>query len=499
MKNNRARLPLINLGASGIKNIVTMAVGLLVTPYLIRTIGDSNFGLYKTLIEFFGHFSILEFGLYSTLLGLLIKESAVQSNKIASIVKWGIKSYKKVATISVAVSLLFSIWFYYQFSSTTGHVDLIVALLLSQLLFLVIPFHPYKALLEAYHKNYIVNWLSLLNSLLYTSMALIVSRFYPSLSGQVLATVIALYVSSRLCKTIVNIDLNNAEFDTTEHVVQKKLRLSYFLNELSGRVCLMLDNLVIAIFMGPRFVVPFFITQKLPQLIQTQLLNIGNSTWSTLGVIYHNNDIQLFSKRMMDLTKITAVFGSALLLCIYVFNHSFIRLWIGEKEYAGHLFTMVACLNAYFLPILSLWGWSFNYSQLVEKISPVMWAQASVNIVFSIALTKYLGVLGPITGSLVTYVFVTLIWLSILMKKYFQIPLLKLHLSWFLPLALASVTGYVINLNCIYFDVNNWGAFFIKGMLLGFFYLTISSLIFFSKVELLELLDRVQKVFKRKS
>jgi O-antigen/teichoic acid export membrane protein len=275
---------------------------------------------------------------------------------------------------------------------------------------------------------------------------------------------------------------------------QKKLRLSYFLNEFSGRVCLLSDNLIVALFLGPSFVVPFFITQRLPQLIQIQLLNIGTSTWSTLGVIYHNNDMKLFNKRMMELTKITSVIGSSLLLSIYVFNFSFIRLWTGERQYAGHVFTLVACLNAYFLPLLTLWGWSFNYSQLVEKIAPVMWAQTLINIGSSIALTKYLGIVGPIMGTLITYVFVTVIGLSVLMKKHFQIPFIKLHLSWFLPLFLATIVGYIVNLNRFYFEANEWRTFFIKGAFFGFCYLVLSSLLFFSRAELKQLFERVQKV-----
>ena len=249
MKNNRARLPLINLGASGIKNIVTMLLGLLVTPFIIRRIGDSNFGLYKTIVEFFGHFSILEFGLYSTLLGLLIKENALQSNNVASIVKWGVKSYQKIVIVSIGVSLLFSVWFYYRFSFASGHLDLIVSLILCQVFFLVLPYLPYKALLESHHKNYIVNWLQLLNSLLFTIGAVGISYFHPGISSQILATVIALYFSSKLFKTFANIDLSNSALYDANDTGQKKLRLSYFLNELSGRICLMCDNLIIALLL----------------------------------------------------------------------------------------------------------------------------------------------------------------------------------------------------------------------------------------------------------
>ncbi|MBC7430414.1 MAG: lipopolysaccharide biosynthesis protein [Bacteriovorax sp.] len=498
MKLNRARTPIINLGSSGIKNIITMLLGLFTTPYLIRHIGDSNFGLYKTLIDFFGHFSILEFGLYSTLLGFLVKEVHTKNGKAFSIVKWGVKSYKKVALTSFIVSIFFSIWFYHRFALSDNRGDLIISLVLCQAFFIVLPMLPYKAYLEANHKNYIVNWLQMLNSLIFTLSAVAIAYFHSSLTGQVVATVIASYINFKLLKYFANINVETASEEFHKDLSSNKLRVAYFFNELSGRVCLMCDNLIIALFLGPKFVVPFFVTQKLPQLVQTQLLNIGNSTWSTLGAIYHSNDMPLFNKRLIELTKITSVFGSAFLLCIYIFNHAFISLWTGEGEYAGRLFTLIACLNAFFLPILALWGWCFNFSQLVDKISKAMWVQAGTNIILSVLLTKYFGAIGPITGTLITYIFVTTFWLSFLLRRHFNTSLLRLHLSWILPLAFAGFAGKLLEMNGGLIEVHGWFQFAFKGGVVGVIFLSLSVAIFFSKSEKREMIERIQKLFAKK-
>ncbi|MBC7713346.1 MAG: lipopolysaccharide biosynthesis protein [Rhizobacter sp.] len=475
-----------------------MALGLITTPYLIRQLGDTNFGLYKTLIDFFGHFSILEFGLYSTLLGLLAKEVNNASGKAFSIVKWGIKSYQKVAYTSIGFSVLFSFWFYRRFSIADNHQDLIISLFLCQGFFIVLPMLPYKAYLEVNHKNYIVNWLQMLNSLMFTLGAVLIASFHPSLTGQVVATVFASLVSYQLFKHYAGIDVSKASEEYHQDLSKSKLRVAYFFNELSGRVCLMCDNLIIAFFLGPKFVVPFFVTQKLPQLVQTQLLNIGNSTWSTLGAIFHSNDMPLFNKRLIELTKITSVFGSSFLLCIYIFNHAFIKLWTGEAEYAGSLFTLIACLNAYFLPILALWGWCFNFSQLIDKISRAMWVQAGANIILSVTLTKFFGAIGPITGTLLTYVFVTTFWLSYLMKKHFKTSLTRLHLSWILPLGVAALAGKFLDMNSSLVEVSNWFQFFLRGGIVGFIFLTASILIFFSKEEKREMMERLQKLLPKR-
>ncbi|MFZ4713407.1 MAG: lipopolysaccharide biosynthesis protein [Bacteriovoracaceae bacterium] len=496
MKKDHARFSLLNFGSSGIKNIITTLVGFIATPFIIKAIGDTNFGLYKTLIDIFGHFSILELGLYGTLLSLFIRESAQRPEAMPWVLRWGIKQYKKVTLLSLALSSLVSYLLYLKFSSTIANKDLVISLIYCQLFFLILPTLPYKAYLEANHQSYKVNLLQLLNALLYSGIGVSFAYFIPSLSSQILATTLALLISHLLYLFLVKMPKKTTDIEIQIEGTSK-IQLSYFLNDVSGRLCLMCDNLIIAFVMGPKLVVPFFLTQRLAQTVQGQLLNIGNSTWSTLGLIFHSGEMGLFNKRLIELTRIISILGGVTLVTLVLFNQSFISLWVSDKEFAGTSFTLIACLNTFFLPLLTLWGWSFNYSQLVQKTTPVMWFQAILNIIFSIVFTYQFGNIGPILGTLLAYILAPLPILSLLMKKHYGTSLMALHKSWLLPLIYSLLLTYFLALMPNLINVRSWIELIIKMFLVSGFTLMSAVFLFLSKTERKEYLERVMKLFKK--
>lgn len=498
MKIDRAKFSLMNLGSSGIKNIITTLVGFVSTPYIVRSLGDTDFGIYKTLVSFFGHFSILEFGLYSTILSLFIKEANKDKSTTAGeILHWGIRKYSQVMKLSLGASIIFSVWLYFEFYKQTNSSELVISLIFCQAFFLILPTLPYRAYLEAHHQTYKVNLIQLLNAILYTSFALFFTYILPGLSSLMLATIIGLVVSQLLYRFNVPVELKE-KMKFSSFKVANKIQLSFFLNEVSGRICLMSDDIIISFMIGPKYVVPLFITQKLPQIIQGQLLNIGNSTWSTLGVLYHEGEKELFKKRLVELTKFTSIFGASCLLVLAIFNQSFVNLWIDPKEFAGTAFTVVSCLNAFLLPIFTIWGWCFNYTQLVDKITPMMWIQALVNLSLSIFLTYKYGIFGTILGTLLAYVLVPLPFLSVMLKRYFDINLVKLHSSWALPLLFSMILYAGLAQFPTFAVCEHWAELIIKMILVGSVCLGILTLVFFSKTEMKENRERVMKLFRKK-
>ena len=499
MKVDRARFTFMNLGSSGLKNVVITLIGFFSTPYLLRSVGDTDFGIFRTLFSFFGHFSILELGLYSTILSMFIKASGIKDSSIEAgrILSWGIAKYTRVTKVSLLFSAGFSLWLYLKFSTVTDPVSLALSLLYCQALFLILPALPYRAYLEANHQAYKVNLIQLVNSVVYTSLALCLTSIFPSLASLVLATIVGLVASQLLYRTQTPKELR-AKPAQELTAPNNKIQRSFFFNEVSGRLCLMSDDLIIAFLIGPQYVVPFFVTQKLPQVIQGQLLSIGNSTWSTLGVLYNQGETELFKKRLVELTKFAAIFGASCLVVTAVFNEAFINLWIGPKEFAGPLFTAVASLNAFFLPLLTIWGWCFNFSQLIDKITPMMGVQAVVNLGLSIFLTRWLGITGAILGTLFAYVLVPLPYLTYKLRVHFSVSLLRLVLSWLLPLGFALVIYGVCALFPSWGRTTSWAELISKMILLGSLTLASSMLLFLSRAELLENKERILKLVNRK-
>jgi len=61
--------------------ITTNVVGLLLTPFIIRQLGDAEFGLYTLIGAFVGYISVLDFGLYNTIVRFVAKLRAEGDRK----------------------------------------------------------------------------------------------------------------------------------------------------------------------------------------------------------------------------------------------------------------------------------------------------------------------------------------------------------------------------------------------------------------------------------
>jgi O-antigen/teichoic acid export membrane protein len=498
MKQDRSRPTVFNFGSSTIKNFVMAIVGMIATPFILQKVGDSNFGLFKTLTTFYAQFTILEFGLYSTIINLFNRDIHRDDAHKAGILWWGLKKFRKSSIYCLIGSALTTYFIFKKFVTLSNFDDLVLSLFIIQISYLFMPFVVYRAYFEAHHQAYIVHKLHLFGSLITTMTSIILVLYFPSTTSLIVATILGqIFYNFMMKASLPKNILHSAKTKIDE--TNSKLQLSYFINEIAGKLCLAIDELVVSFMMGPKYVVPFFISQRLPQLIQLQLLNIGSSSWSTMGVIFNGGDTHLFNKRLIELTKISAIIGSSLLVVIAIYNKSFVGLWVNDGEYAGSTFTFIVCLNAFIFPIQSLWGWSFSYSQLINKLNPITLVQTIVNVVLSLFLTYKYGLIGPVLGTLISYLSVSMIFIALSMKNNFKISLVSLHSSWLMPLIFAIAFYAIAAQFPEALKTPHWTSLVFKMSATGMIFFFLSVVIFLSKSERLEYQERIQKLFKKKA
>jgi O-antigen/teichoic acid export membrane protein len=224
----------------------------------------------------------------------------------------------------------------------------------------------------------------------------------------------------------------------------RKLNMPSLLFDLSGRTGLLTDNIVIALVLGPAAVVPLFLTQRLPQLAQGQLQGVGNASWAALSDLHALGRHDVFTARLLELTRLVAALGVAVLLPIAAYNHVFVRLWVGDAHFGGTAVTVLAAVNALLLALVSLWGWCFSGTGQVALLVPVMLLSAALNISISVAAAFAIGIAGPLLGTTVAIASTTLWYLPLLLQRRFATPAAALARAVLAPLAWASVPGALV-------------------------------------------------------
>jgi O-antigen/teichoic acid export membrane protein len=405
----RTRNAVWTYGTSVGFTLASVALALWATPLLLRFLGEERFGAVRAGSDWLGYLSLLEMGLAAALLPLLARASGSGDHpRVRAILGAGARRYAwaAAAMIAAGLGLAWALPFLVPVGDGLAS-ELRLGCALALIPFVLLPLSvPLRALLEAQQRGYRVGAILMVQTVVTTALAVGLARSGWGIAGQFAA----LAAGSLLFHAAVIGDglratggrpsafLGAADAAATREI--GRLNAPSFVVSLCGRVGLLTDNLVVAGLLGPVAVVPFFLTVRLPLLVQGQLQAIGTAAWAGLADVHARGNPQRFSAGVLQVTRVVAASGAALLAAVVAFNAAFVSLWVGAPRYAGTAVTALAALNAFGQALLSWWGWCLTATGRVRRLVPALLAQTAVNLGLSLALTPWLGLAGPLLGTL---------------------------------------------------------------------------------------------------
>ncbi len=429
-------------------NLAGLFTGFIATPFLLKGLGEERFGAFRLLTDWLSHLGIFEIGLAGSLMALFVdalgKSDSQMTHKIFNA---GIYYFTKIAIASIFGGVV--IFAFIPHLISTFH-PLIYTELRWGALILVLDYFLYPLAVMRYYldskqEGYKVHLLQTFQLIFITALLILFAQKGYGIIGQALAYVLGKGPSHLLLLFLLKKEgfafTQKAffEVDPSLKSTVQKLNTANFLFHLSGRMSLMTDNMIIGYFLGSVQVVPFFITLKLVQVLQGFLLGFGNSSWAALGEIYSQNQMSLFNERVLEVSKLIVIAAFSIFIPVYLFNESFVHLWVGFQHFAGKNITLLGAVNALLISLIAFWGWCFTATGKVEKLVSIHLAWAVINVGASMIFTNYYGLVGPLLGTLISYC-LTLVWrLPMLMKVDFGISLRALFSSIALPLGLALI------------------------------------------------------------
>ncbi len=425
---------------------VTVITGLLATPFLLRWLGEEKFGAFRVALDWCGYLSLFELGLSGALLALLAKP--IGRNDIQAIrqtLAAALRAYLSAGAIMLigGVCLASAITRLVPVSAANAP-DLRRGCIVLLLGIAFVPLSPFRALAEARQRGYRINALLVLQSLLITGLALMLARVGWGITGQCLAVVIAgvafrfavMAQTVRDCPDIFAISIARAPAAAAWRGLWN-LNWPTLVFNVCGRVSLLTDNIIVAGFLGPAMVVPFFLTQRLATLAQRELQGIGNASWAALAELYSRDELTTFNQRLLELTALVTLLGVACLVPLSVHNRRFMTLWVGPARYGGESLTIIASVNAIMLAVFSLWGWCVSGTGQIGEMTSAMVVQTVINFICSILLTRWFGMIGPLLGTLIAFLAVSMWYLPLLLRRLFGTSRRELAMAAAVPLSTA--------------------------------------------------------------
>lgn len=487
---------------------VTLIIAFISTPLLIKWLGNERFGAFRVLTEWFGYLGIVELGIGGALLPLLAK--AVGSGDESSVRRTMTTAFRAYLGICAATIIsgivLATVITHLVPISPALNVDLQRGWLIALLGAFYLPFAPFRALIEATQRSYWIHALLLLQSLLTTAFALLFAWRGWGISGQLAAILLGgapfhvamAYIVLKGSRGMVSQILQVKADDETTQQLWSLNRPTLVFN-VCGRVSYLTDGIVVAYLLGPAFVTPLFITQRLSQIIQGQLQAVSNSSWAALAELHTQSRNETFNQRVIQLTKIITILGVACLLPVITYNQHFVDMWTGSAQFAGGFVTSVACVNAYMIAVISLWMWCFSGTGQVRKILPVTINNAVVNLIASLLLTPRLGLIGPLLGTMIALLTTKFWYLPVLLRRSFGTSLFMLFRAVSAPLILAVPCGIAAGWLASLYVPSNFVMLILQMGIAAVLYLTFAWLILLTGSERLKCVERAQSFILHKA
>jgi O-antigen/teichoic acid export membrane protein len=453
----RTRLATWNYLSGLLYTGVTLVVGLVATPHLVRWLTPARFGAVRVLTEWYGYLALLELGLGGAMQPLLARalgrgdEPALRRALAA-----GIRAYLRVTLLAVAVGLAL-LAVIDRLALRPGDraiaglvADFRGAWLVSLIGFVPLGLVPFRALVDAGQRGYRINLLLAGQSLLITGLALALARAGWGITGQALAVALGVlpapavlaWAGARRHPGLLAAAWS-ARVEPDARRALRDLSGPTLLVTLGGRLSLLTDYILVGKLLGLEASASLFVTQRLAVLIQAQLQGIGGASWAGLAELHAQGRRAVFNQRLVELTRLVAVVGVAALGPIVAYNRHFFRLWMGARMgpagYGGDAVIALAAVNAWLLAVGSLWGWCFTGTGQIRLLVLPTVLSALLNLTASLALTRHLGLVGPLLGTTVASLAINFWLVPVLMHRAFGTPLGALAwalgppLAWGLP------------------------------------------------------------------
>lgn len=441
----RTRYALLNFATLITFTVVTIAVGLFASPWLEHWLNKDRFGAFRVVLDCQGYLTLLELGLGGALSPLLARALAQGDDRgLRQAMAAASQAYLRVAlAVVVAGAVVTTILPGLVAGLAPADVtDLRRAWLVGLVGLLTLALVPFRTVVEARQRGYQINLLLTAQSLLITGISLVLARAGWGITGQSLAFVIGAWTFTLVVTGGVVRDRPELlrswtigpDVDTRRALWG--LSAATFLISASNRVSLMTDNLVVGSMLGAGMVTTLFFTQRLPVLAQSLLLGIGTATWAPLAELHARGEHEAFNRRLVELSRLLALLSITGLGPIVAYNRHFVAAWMGPSfAYGGEVVTLLAAVNAFLLGQFSLWGWCFSATGQTRRVVTASVAAAVVNVAASIALTRWLGLVGPLLGTTFAFATVSLWWLPWLLHRVFGTSVAELARGVVVPLA----------------------------------------------------------------
>lgn len=423
-----------------------------VVPVLLKVAGQETLGAYAILIQILGYLALVDLGLSATTMRFLSQAYGYSDNG---------KRFRDVLSIArtcllttniafAILAVLFSVWLkdFVNLSDALISDSRISIYMIAFWALIRSPWVIYAGGLMAIQKMASANMTYMVGNIvrLLFSIGLVLAGM--GLVGLILANILAEVVSTILFTLLFRKHYGKLKLGwklPDQKLFKEILGFGFHILviNISSLLIFSTDNMVVGFLYGAVATSIYYSTQIPAMSGYTLILMLSRNASPAINELYGRNDINSLQNVFIRLHRYTLLLAIPFAIGLLLLNKTFIGLWVGPQQYAGHLMTLglagliltmcISCVSNIFV----------QAKGNIRFLSILTFFEGVLNLLLSLWLGKKIGIPGVILATFFTHIPTTM-YLQWRAHHDLKITLLSFCMKSLLPAASLSAIAAIL-------------------------------------------------------
>lgn len=451
----------IGIAISYLNTFVNVAVSLILTSFLLKKLGDTEYGLYQTIASFVNYLVLFEFGIGTVMTrNIAICRSNNDTDRLQSTFStmFAITVFFSVLMIGISLVFYANISRIYARTMTNDQIQYAKQLFILLTVYLLAVF--YTQCFDGYVLGMEQYSFSKLRAIVISLIKLAVTLLLISLRKRAIVVVLidlclslaALAFTSGYCMKTYRVRFRPKQFDRKILVASVPLCFALFIQAVINQANSNVDKFVIGVMMSVEDVALYSITQFFFSIFAT-IMTIPVSMYlpEMARVLSNHPSGDQLTQKLIEPGRIEAMIGGLLLGGIFAVGKPFIALFFGAPKVAAWKYALIVLIPMYvnmtdavIISVLDVLN-----KRLARSLA--LLGTAVMNIALTVLLIGKYGILGAVIGTAVSLIIGNIIVMSVYYSKKLGVRII--HLFWksyqgvLLPCIVAAGIGYAVSIH----------------------------------------------------
>lgn len=448
---------------------LNVLVGLFYTPFMLRTMGQNEYGLYSLVASVISYLTILDLGLGNAVIRYTA-EFRAKGKKEEQYEMFGMFFiiYLVIGLVAVVAGLALYFNVDRMFNATMTATDLekvrVMMLLLIFNLAFSFPMSVYGSIITAYERFVFPRVINIIRIILNTIVMICLLKMgYKAIAMVVVQTifnVLTLIINYIYCKVKLDVKLHFRRFNFS--FLKEVLIYSFwiFLNVIMDKIYWSTGQFVLGIYVSTVAVAVFAVSIQLQQMYMQFSMAISTVFLPKVTSLVANNaSHESISDLFIRTGRIQFIVMSIVLSGFIVFGRQFINLWVGN-EYSSVYTICILFFVSLLIPLIQNMGITILQARNQMMFRSLLYIViAVIALILQIIFAKKWGGIGcavAISGAL-------LLGQGIIMNIYYAVKQKINIISFWLQIVQMSIVPLLMIVFSMiilqHFTVDSWGRF----------------------------------------